>query len=469
MHSQSRTTPTLTSTRAGSSLLQRKCGCGGAAGFDGECVECRKKRLRRRSAVQSGNDQAPAIVQDVLRSSGRSLDPATRTFFESRFGQDSGRTPDDDSRTIQTKVTVNQPGDRYEQKADRMAEQVMRTPARPQAGYDFTRARVHTDTRAAASARAVNALAYTVGNDVVFEAGQYAPETSAGRRLTAHELAHVIQHGVTGSRVQRTPACKNQAQVDDRIKANPRGYPSTVTMYAHQIVSGDALHDLGRSTMGDNTVHVFGHYFAEIKALNSGINVGTVDNCVLLLRGWTDPAIGALPAKPTGALPGEAQRAVATIYAEQTSTTAQGQEHQKYIWYSIRMRLGLGLHGPTIDDVLDKGGYYGKGTSHYTKALADLAKPSPALAGVITAKSIVLSNWDTPIPSDAGPYYFHWRPGSTPEKCFASKKDEKACAWEYANARQIAATVTKAGGWHHKISGDTSPPDDRIGSMYIYK
>jgi hypothetical protein len=52
---------------------------------------------------------------------------------------------------------------------------------------------MHTDTRAAETARAVNALAYTVGRDVVFGAGQYAPGTGPGKRLLAHELTHVVQ------------------------------------------------------------------------------------------------------------------------------------------------------------------------------------------------------------------------------------------------------------------------------------
>jgi hypothetical protein len=59
--------------------------------------------------------------------------------------------------------------------------------------HDFSEVRVHTDTAAAESARALNALAYTVARDVVFGAGQYAPETSQGMRLVAHELTHVVQ------------------------------------------------------------------------------------------------------------------------------------------------------------------------------------------------------------------------------------------------------------------------------------
>ena len=60
-------------------------------------------------------------------------------------------------------------------------------------GHDFSRVRVHTDTRAAESVRSLNGLAYTVGSDVVFGAGRYAPATSAGARLLAHELTHVVQ------------------------------------------------------------------------------------------------------------------------------------------------------------------------------------------------------------------------------------------------------------------------------------
>ncbi|MBN1204127.1 MAG: DUF4157 domain-containing protein [Myxococcaceae bacterium] len=60
----------------------------------------------------------------------------------------------------------------------------------PHLGFDFSRIRIHTDERAAASAREVRAHAYTVGSDIVFGEGQYQPSTAAGRHLLAHELAH---------------------------------------------------------------------------------------------------------------------------------------------------------------------------------------------------------------------------------------------------------------------------------------
>ncbi|HUF60488.1 MAG TPA: DUF4157 domain-containing protein [Verrucomicrobiales bacterium] len=68
-------------------------------------------------------------------------------------------------------------------------------------GHDFSQVRVHTDARAAASARALNARAYTTGADVVFGRDEFSPGTREGRLLLAHELAHVIQQSRTQGRV----------------------------------------------------------------------------------------------------------------------------------------------------------------------------------------------------------------------------------------------------------------------------
>lgn len=139
-------------------FLQRKCSCGHHTSAGGECAECSKKRmkLQRYSTDHAEPSTVPPIVHEVLRSPGQPLDAATRTFMESRFG------------------------------------------------YDFSQVRVHTDAKAAASARAVNALAYTVGRDVVFGAGQYALKTHVGRSLLAHELTHVIQQ--SAGRVATNPS-----------------------------------------------------------------------------------------------------------------------------------------------------------------------------------------------------------------------------------------------------------------------
>jgi Domain of unknown function (DUF4157) len=73
----------------------------------------------------------------------------------------------------------------------------MRAFFEPRFGHDFSRVRLHTDQRAADSARTMNALAYTVGSNIVFGSGQFSTATSAGRRLLAHELTHTVQQGAT--------------------------------------------------------------------------------------------------------------------------------------------------------------------------------------------------------------------------------------------------------------------------------
>src|SRR6266853_780175 len=130
--------------------VQRSCACGGAAGA-GTCATCQEEEKEESLQMSAENSSAgahefaPAIVQEVLRSSGQPLDPATRAFFEPRFGRDFGDV------------------------------------------------RVHADARATESARAIHELAYTVGREVVFESGQFGPGTAAGDRLLAHEFTHVIQ------------------------------------------------------------------------------------------------------------------------------------------------------------------------------------------------------------------------------------------------------------------------------------
>lgn len=151
------------------------------------------------------------------------------------------------SGTLQAKLKINRPDNIYEQEADRKAKQVQgavpsgslqRKGARiirshvaddflqsigsgqaldsstsslmeSQFGYDFSSVRVHYDDRADELARAVNAKAFTVQQDMIFGKGQYEPDTISGRRLLAHELTHVVQ---------QSPAINNVAEVNqDKI------------------------------------------------------------------------------------------------------------------------------------------------------------------------------------------------------------------------------------------------------------
>ncbi len=145
--------PIRTFTTIKNHRLQRKCACGKHTVIGDNCIECSKNRLSLQGATRNTTlkphnlDGVPPVVHEVLRSPGEPLSLETRTFMELRFG------------------------------------------------HDFGRVRVHADTKAAESARSVDALAYTIGQDVVFGAGQFAPGTSAGKRLLAHELAHTVQQG----------------------------------------------------------------------------------------------------------------------------------------------------------------------------------------------------------------------------------------------------------------------------------
>lgn len=89
----------------------------------------------------------------------------------------------------------------------------------PRFGHDFSQVRIHTDDLAAESARAVNALAYTVGQNIVFASGQYMPGTGAGDRLLAHELTHIMQ--------QRPDNFPGLQRKEDHDRDEPANQPAT--------------------------------------------------------------------------------------------------------------------------------------------------------------------------------------------------------------------------------------------------
>jgi hypothetical protein len=117
--------------------------------------------------------------------------------MEPRFGHDFSRVSVHGVATplMPTRLAINPPDDGYEQEAERTGNNILQgvAPGPTVPGFDFSAVRVHTDSRAAESARDVGALAYTVGNHIVFNTNEYAPDTNVGRKLLAHELTHVVQ------------------------------------------------------------------------------------------------------------------------------------------------------------------------------------------------------------------------------------------------------------------------------------
>ena len=213
-----------------------------------------KDQSRSRTPVSSGMARHGAAAAPARRPRGHPILQLQRVMgnqalqqmlrsASARFAHDAGRIPAESPavEAAQARLKLQVPGVEYEREADRISERVMAAtePRRPDAcasmvpgrvgshaadlreapaamtevvrgtgepldpdtrafmeprfGHDFSRVRVHRDTKAARAADAVDARAYVVGSDMVFGRGEYAPGTGPGRSLIAHELAHVVQ------------------------------------------------------------------------------------------------------------------------------------------------------------------------------------------------------------------------------------------------------------------------------------
>lgn len=226
-----------------SGVLQRKCS------------NSRKKSIIQHIKPGNAAVALPAVPEG---QNSPAANAATPIYPEPCFSYDFSRVQvhSRSPARIQAKLAVNTPGDSHEQEADRIADQVVAAPAnigprsrpppiqrntwqqsgqidaepvsvdralagsgRPlepalrqdmehRFGHDFSQVRVHTGAEAEQSAREVNANAYTLGQDIVFGAGRFAPGVDDGQRLIAHELAHVVQQssGAAVLQIQRDEA-----------------------------------------------------------------------------------------------------------------------------------------------------------------------------------------------------------------------------------------------------------------------
>jgi len=165
----------------------RRCACGA------KTPEAGRDPGRTQPLRRSASAQAPQAVHDVLRSAGSPLDAATRAQMEPRFG------------------------------------------------HSFANVRVHADGRAAESAAAVGAHAYAVGSDVVFGAGKYAPWAADGRRLIAHELAHVVQQSGSAGTVMRAPLQVGRTDAPEEREAEAAAERVTAPGAASGAASGNVV------------------------------------------------------------------------------------------------------------------------------------------------------------------------------------------------------------------------------------
>ena len=152
--------------------------------------------------LQNNFPSVPSIVNDVANSEGQSLDDSTQVFFSRRFAHDFSGIPLHSSARV-TPASIGASRNHHEDEADRIADSVLTHEPADRGHVDLSAVRIHTGARAAEAARAVNARAYAVGRDVVFGAGEYQPSSPDGRRLLAHELAHVLRSSGQGTQVQR--------------------------------------------------------------------------------------------------------------------------------------------------------------------------------------------------------------------------------------------------------------------------
>ena len=161
-------TSALSTTGIAVGALKRKCACGQHTIRGGECDGCSRQRLQRRATSRHAPLEAPPVVHEALRPAGHPTDQRTRPFMESGFSR------------------------------------------------DFSRVRVHTDSKAAESVTALGARAYTSGEHAAFGRGRYATNSNEGRPLPARDLTHVTQQAGSG-----TPSLQRKADVDRDGPENP--------------------------------------------------------------------------------------------------------------------------------------------------------------------------------------------------------------------------------------------------------
>ncbi len=141
------------------SSVQRKCA---------ECEEEDKIQMKGNIIDEVNADRSFEAYAGSLNSGGHAMSSGERSFFEPRFG------------------------------------------------YDFSNVRIHNDSAAAKSAHSINALAYTSGNNIVFNQNQYSPDTDTGKKLLAHELTHVIQQSNNGMcQIQKKDEPGSQLKMED--------------------------------------------------------------------------------------------------------------------------------------------------------------------------------------------------------------------------------------------------------------
>ena len=224
----------------GMSLLQRKCACGGG------CPRCKEDigiqtKLKIGEPGDKYEQEANRIADEVMRMP----EPSVQRQVE---------LEEEEEETIQRKAITNSISSisqrQDELKVPSIVSEVLQSPGQPlepgirtfmesRFGYDFSQVQVHRDEHTAGLAQDINAKAFTVGQSIVFGTGQYAPETTEGKKLLAHELTHFLQQNQTKHRPPRSinslPKRASQNQHENQAWQN------TITVATEQIQCANRL------------------------------------------------------------------------------------------------------------------------------------------------------------------------------------------------------------------------------------
>jgi len=248
------------------SVLQRQCACGGTPGPTGECAACRRERrpdtehppLQTKLRVSQPGDaqerEADRIAARVMRmpdqaSTSSSALPIRPAHPNSGHPVARQTTPDpedeikrEDLLSMKEDVGGSHdiPGGFEAQLASMQGggqplDTDLRASFEHRFGHDFSRVRVHADTRAAQSAQSIGARAYTLGRDIVFGSGAYRPEHRSGQALIAHELVHVVQQRNHPHAVMRACDCS----AISGARGPTAGEETSLSSHFPKLVSGD--------------------------------------------------------------------------------------------------------------------------------------------------------------------------------------------------------------------------------------
>lgn len=234
-------------------MLQRKsaCTCGGG------CPRCeenmvRQPKLRIGEPGDRYEREADRVADEVMRMAESQVHRQAYEEEEKELLQTKPLVQQITS-TLQTKELSGQTSEISQNlethiNAIRGGGQPLPTSIRaffePRFGYDFSQVRVHTDARAAKSARVINAKAFTKGTDVVFSAGQYSPDTVTGKRILTHELTHVVQ--------QRNKSFMSIQRGDDESLPIPTIKAISAVTHAYSMMTDNIWFDSWGNDLRDN-------------------------------------------------------------------------------------------------------------------------------------------------------------------------------------------------------------------------